>query len=223
MYDRPRQRGVKVLLFMSIILPQSSSAQGPTRWLALSVVTEYRAAPIYVDGIDGVYAGQPGLLYNIDDQLSGLLPGVDIRKNIYRNRIEVGYGLRFKYGHLMYANPGIAGLNESINAWTTDHLLFINGRFPVGEKKEVRLALGHAFMNRGSDFATTVVSSLPNGQTVSVTSTGDFQFITDFASLSYNVNGLEGGIIVHYADETHYFNPSSLVLLSVFLKYDIWK
>lgn len=215
--------GAMILCILIVASPSITLAQKQKHWLALAVVTEYRAAPIYMDGIDGVFTGKPGVIYSIDDQLTGLSAGVDLRKNIFKERIEGGYGIRFRYGHLLFDDPGQVGLNKSVNAWTTNHLLFINGRFPVGENREVRLAIGHAFMNRGSSYAITQEYVLPNGQTVSFATSGDFRFVSDFASLSYNVRGLEGGVIVHYADETDYFNPSPLVLLCVFLKYDLWK
>jgi hypothetical protein len=221
---KERTRAVAVLLLLLALVSQTLSAQETKRWLALAIVTEYRAAPIYVDGIGGSYIRQPGRYYSQDDQLIGLSPGVDIRKNIFRHRIEGAYGIRFKYGHLLYDGPSSAGLGKSINAWTTDHLLSINGRIPVGEKREVRIAVGHGFMNRGSDYTTTQVDSLFNGQTIAFTLNGNFHYGSDFVSLSYSVSGLECGVTAYAsAKVTNYDNRSPFWLLGLFLKYDIWR
>ncbi len=149
--------------------------------------------------------------------------GFDLRKNIFQDRIEVAYGSRFKYGHLYYDFDLTSGIKRSVNAITTDHLLSINGRFPVGDEREIRVGIGLGYMRRGSAYLITTVDTLSNGQQIAVSTEGDFKYRSNFVSASYIVNRLEGGVISYYTTESHYDQPSPFLSFAFFLKYEIWE
>ena len=66
------------------------------------------------------------------------------------------------------------------------------------------------------------VDSVGNGQYFTIGTSGSFDYTADLGSISYNVRGLEIGVAVYHAAESNYRNPS-FIILSPFLKYDIWR
>src|SRR5687768_16795095 len=104
-----------ILTTISIcIMFQSSSAQDPD-WIDLNIVGEYRVLPI---NIDPDYTGiSIGPYYNQDQHLQGQAFGIDISKNIFKQRIFIEYGLRLRNDQFYFEMVPSSGISEIKKAW----------------------------------------------------------------------------------------------------------
>jgi len=197
--------------------------QSDEKILSVSFVGEHRFTPALIGPVAPTASRLPAALTSQEKQLTGNAVGVDFTKNLWRRRIEMSYGFRVRFDHLYYETGGAQRQQESVKAWTNDHLFFLTGRFPLHEHHEIRASIGIGLMNGGSDYYMVEIDTLPNGQVLEIGETRDFRYTSNLAALGFASKGFEIGVMVYYCGSGDSFEAANqFVLPTLFLKYRVW-
>lgn len=183
--------------------------------MGIAVVVEQRITPIPVEYTSNSF-GRPGLYVDEEAQLMGRAMGLDLSADLFRHRITLIYGTRFKYDVLSYTGPPNPGVGQATYYWSTDHLFSLGWRHLTRRGAAWCFYAGIGFMNEGSKYAYTVVDSLPGGQTIALTEFADFEYQANHINVTYVKGRFQGGLTMYYAKDEPVFHLRPSFLLPAF-------
>lgn len=211
------------IIFILLISSLSSFAQSSYK-TEISIGTEYRITPIYLQGFDPYIESEPIVNSNEDHQLSGAGVTYSIKHRFNKLKMKAGFSQTFRYDYL-YANTGYTlptpyKINPIKYNIISDYHFTLEKYWFIKDN-QISALIGYSLMNRGTNYSQTkIIGYMDSIPTLMITDE-DFNFSAYHIAVGYQDHLFRYGLGAYISDSHHFLQPSQIMILYLKMEYII--
>ncbi len=211
-------RSCLIISFL-ILTGQESYTQNK---ISLSVGTEYRITPIYLEP-DDIYITNIQPTTRNDAQLSGSTLSYSIAYTFHKKKMELSFKHSIRYDMLVYdnSNNDNGNLNEATHALISDYNISLERKFMLKDDLTFNIRMGYSLMNRGTEYTYVQVLN----ESIYYSSDQDLYFNAISFDFGIERKNLTGYLGIYYAGNHNFkdINPDiGFLIPTIQLQYKLF-